>query len=84
MTEEQRERKREYQRKWRAANLEKVNEKERKWRAENPEKVREYQRKWNAENLKKANEQRLQSQLGLQVKTLGCLNIGDVGDEEKP
>ena len=31
--------KKEYQKKWRAENSEKVKEKSRKWRAENPEKV---------------------------------------------
>ena len=33
-------------RKWRAANPEKVREYNRKWCAANPEKVREYNRKW--------------------------------------
>lgn len=33
-------------RKWRAANPEKVLECKRKWRAANPEKIREYNRKW--------------------------------------
>jgi hypothetical protein len=63
---------REYQRKWRAANLEKARERQRKWRAANLEKVREhqrkyqrkyqreyqreYQRKYRAANLEKARE----------------------------
>ena len=43
-------------RKWRAANPEKVLEYNRKWRAANPEKVLEYNRKWCAANPEKVLE----------------------------
>ena len=43
-------------RKWRAANPEKVWEYNRKWCAANPEKVREYNRKWCAANPEKVLE----------------------------
>ena len=43
-------------RKWRAANPEKVLECKRKWRAANPEKIREYKRKRYAANPEKVLE----------------------------
>ena len=43
-------------RKWRAANPEKVRECNRKWRAANPEKALEYNRKWRAANPEKVRE----------------------------
>jgi len=46
MTEEQKSKHREYQRRWRAEHPEKVREYARKWQAANPENVREYQRKY--------------------------------------
>ena len=48
--------KKEYQKKWRAENSEKVKEYERKRRAENPERRKESKRKWYAENPEKAKE----------------------------
>ena len=48
--------KKEYYRKWAAANPEKVREASRKWRTNNPEKARESQRKWRANNPEKARE----------------------------
>lgn len=51
-----RERKREYVRKWHAANPEKVREYKRKWEAANPKKMREKKRKWREANPKKARE----------------------------
>lgn len=51
-----RERKREYVRKWHAANPEKVREYKRKWEAANPEKMREKKRKWREVNPKKVLE----------------------------
>ena len=47
---------REYNRKWRAANPEKVREGVRKYRAANPEKVREGVRKYRAANHEKVRE----------------------------
>ena len=46
----------EYNRKWCAANTEKVLESNRKWRAANPEKMREYNRKQYAANTEKIRE----------------------------
>lgn len=50
------ERKREWQRKWRAANPEKNRERIRRWRAENPEKNRERRRKDREANREKYRE----------------------------
>jgi hypothetical protein len=50
------EKKREYYRKWAAANPERVREIKRKWYAANIEKAREYYRKWAAANLEKKRE----------------------------
>ena len=44
------EKKKESDRKWRAANLEKIREYDRKYREANPEKMREKMRKWRAKN----------------------------------
>jgi len=46
----------EYNRKWRAANPEKVKEASRKYRAENPEKVRAAVRKWQVANPERSRE----------------------------
>jgi 5-methylcytosine-specific restriction endonuclease McrA len=54
--EERRERKREADRAWRAANPEKVREADRAWRAANPGKVREARRAWRATNAEKVRE----------------------------
>jgi len=50
------EKRREYTRKWNAANPEKRRELSRKWAAANPEKRRETKRKWNAANPEKIRE----------------------------
>jgi len=54
------EKRREYLRKWAAANRkknpEKVADNQRKWRASNPEKVTEGERKWRASNPEKVAE----------------------------
>jgi 5-methylcytosine-specific restriction endonuclease McrA len=55
---EARERKQEYEKKYRAENAEKRRERSRKYRAENAEKIREYNRKYYAENAEKAREYR--------------------------
>jgi hypothetical protein len=47
---------REYQRKWRAENPEKVSKHRIKWRAENPEKIKETNRKYRVENPAKVKE----------------------------
>jgi hypothetical protein len=47
---------REYQRKWRAENADKVRESNRKWRANNRDKVLENGRKWRANNPDKVLE----------------------------
>jgi hypothetical protein len=49
----------EIQRKWRLANLDKVCEAQRKWRLANLDKVREAQRKWRLANLDKVRNYRL-------------------------
>ncbi len=55
MTQEAMEARRDYKRKYRAKNREKINQQQREWRARNPEKVREYQsRYW--EKAAKASE----------------------------
>ena len=59
--------KKEYQKKWRAENPEKVKEYERKRRAENPEKVKEQRRKWYAENPEKVNKIRIKFKLKEQI-----------------
>lgn len=51
-----REYKREYGRKWGAANREKQRESARKWRAANPEEYRESRRKWDAANSERRLE----------------------------
>ena len=48
--------KREYYRRYRAANPEKARERSRKWYAANPEKARERSRKWREANLEKHRE----------------------------
>jgi hypothetical protein len=45
--------KREYDRKWKAANSKRINAKRRELWAQNPEKYRAIHRKWRAENLEK-------------------------------
>jgi hypothetical protein len=49
MTDEQKQKakRREYARKWRAANREKVREYSRRWYSQNPDKIREYNHKSN-------------------------------------
>ena len=59
--------KKEYQKKWRAENSEKVKEYHRKWKAENPEKVNEYQRKWYAENPEKVKKTDIKFKLKEQI-----------------
>ena len=59
--------KKEYQKKWRAENPEKVKEHNRKWYAENPEKVKEYDRKWYAENYEKVKKVRIKYKLKEQI-----------------
>ncbi len=54
MTDEQRERQREYQRRWRAANPDKVREQKARYQAANPEKAREGRRRWRQANPEKA------------------------------
>ncbi len=53
MTKEE---KREYMRKWNAAQPEKARDRVRKWQIANPEKKNEYQRKWYAENAERLRE----------------------------
>ena len=43
----------EYNRKWRAENVEKIKAKKAKYRAENAEKIKSYRAKWGAENAEK-------------------------------
>jgi len=50
------EKRREYSRKYRKENPEKVKEYNRKWKKENKEKVKEYNIKWQRENLEKKRE----------------------------
>tara|TARA_R110002012_G_scaffold244880_1_gene419860 strand:- start:50 stop:748 length:699 start_codon:yes stop_codon:yes gene_type:complete len=52
------EKRREYYRKWRAANPGKKREYDRKWREANPEKIKEASRKWVAANLEKERERK--------------------------
>lgn len=53
-----REKHREYNRAWRAANRERVRDQARAWKQANPEKVREHQRAWKARHLEQIREQR--------------------------
>ena len=59
--------KKEYQKKWRAENPEKVKENNRKWYTENPEKVKEYSRKWQAENPENVKKIRIKLELKKQI-----------------
>ena len=43
----------EYNRKWRAENVEKIKANKAKYRAENAEKIKSYRAKWGAENAEK-------------------------------
>ena len=59
--------KKEYQKKWRAENPEKVKENNRKWYAENHEKVKEKSRKWRAENPEKVIKNGIKFELKEQI-----------------
>ena len=57
MTEEAKKAKREYYKKYRAKNAERIKEREKAWRKANPEKVREHQnRYWLNKYLKENGE----------------------------
>lgn len=51
MTEEAKKAKREYYKKYRAKNAERIKEREKAWRKANPEKVREHQRRYWAKKF---------------------------------
>lgn len=56
MTEEQKEKRREYQKKWYQENKEKMREINKKWSQENKEKRRETNKKWNQNNKEKTRK----------------------------
>ena len=58
MNDSQRERKREYNKKYYQLNKEKRREQNRKWNEENKDKQREYRRKWEKENKEKRIEEK--------------------------
>jgi hypothetical protein len=55
---ERKARQREYTRRWRLANAEKVREYNQRWRLANIEKAREYNRRWYLANIEKVREYR--------------------------
>jgi len=56
MTNSQKEKKREYYKKYKEENKEKIREQNKKWREENKDKIREQNKKWREENKDKIAE----------------------------
>lgn len=63
--EEKREKRREYNRRWRETNPEKVREINRRWIEANPEKARKAVRRWHENNPEKRREHKLKREFGI-------------------